>query len=97
MAETTFERVLTEALALPPDERRLAETLIAGAAEVQPLKSLEQLVAEQGTRPLTFKEMLGPERMWPEEESVDEFLAEVRRSYWRAGTLRMATGGRNGR
>jgi hypothetical protein len=82
MAETTYERVLTEALALPPDERRrLAETLIAGATEVQPLKSLERLMAEQGTRPLKFEEMLGPEGMWPEDDDVDAFLGELRQ--WR--------------
>jgi hypothetical protein len=82
MAETTFDKVLTDALALPPDEqRRLAEALMAGAGVIQPLKSLEQLMAEQGTRPLSFAEMLGPEGMWPEDDDVDDFLAEVRQ--WR--------------
>jgi hypothetical protein len=74
MAETTFERVLTEALALPPEQRRLlAETLIAGAGVIQPLKSLEQLMAEQGTRPLKFEE-LSPSADAAPEESADEMV-----------------------
>jgi hypothetical protein len=66
---------------LPPDEKqRLLETLAAEARERKPLKSVEQLVAEQGTRPLEFEEMLGD--FWPEEESVDDFLAAWRT--WRS-------------
>jgi hypothetical protein len=35
VTETTFDKVLAEALTLPPDEqRRLAETLISGAGEI---------------------------------------------------------------
>jgi hypothetical protein len=74
MAETTFDKVLTEALALPPEQRRLlAETLMAGTGIIQPLKSLEQLMAEQGTRPLTFAE-LSPAADIAPEESADEMI-----------------------
>jgi hypothetical protein len=74
MAEATFERLLAEALTLPPDERRrLAETLMADAAEPQPLRSLEQLMAERGTRPLKFEE-LSPAADAAPEEGADEMV-----------------------
>ena len=50
------------------------------AVELKPLKSLAQLIAEQGTRSLSFDEMLGD--FWPVDEPVDEFLSTWRR--WRS-------------
>lgn len=77
MAETTFEKVLAEALALPPEQhQRLAETLIAGRSDIRPLKSLEQMMKEQGTRPLTFEE-LQPVADPAPEENADEMIALI--------------------
>lgn len=81
MAEITLEKVLEEARQLPPNEQqRLIELLAAEQSPLKPLKSIEQLAAEQGTRPLKFEEMLGD--FWPEDESVDDFIAAVRQ--WRS-------------
>ena len=42
--------------------------------------SVEQLMAEQGTGPITDVSMLHGD-FWPEEESVEEFVATIRQ--WR--------------
>jgi hypothetical protein len=42
--------------------------------------SIEQLMAEQGTGPITDVSVLHG-NFWPEEESVDEFVATIRE--WR--------------
>ncbi len=80
MSAITFEKVLQEAKALSPSEqRRLWQLLSANEQQTKPAKTIEQLVAEQGTRPLNFEEMLGD--FWPEDEITDEFLATLRE--WR--------------
>jgi hypothetical protein len=43
-------------------------------------KNLDQLIAEQGTQPLQSIESLRGD-FWPEEESSDEFIAQLR--IWR--------------
>lgn len=75
-----LENIIAEVKALPfAEQKRLREILNAEANRFDPAKRIEQLVAEQGTRPLDFEEMLG--NFWPEEESADEFLAALRE--WR--------------
>lgn len=72
-----LEKIIAEVQALPPaDQKRLREILNAEASRFDSAQRIAQLVAEQGTRPLRFEEMLGD--FWPEEESTDEFLATLR-------------------
>ncbi len=40
-------------------------------------KSIEQLMREQGTRPLKFEEMFGPIPSEEADDDVDEFLKEL--------------------
>ncbi len=71
----TLEQVLKDAQSLPPAERRLLSELLEAP------KSLEELAAEQGIRPFDFAATRREASFWPEEESVDDFIATVRR--WR--------------
>ncbi len=50
-------------------------------------KDLLTLASEQGVKPLDFEELMSSPTLWPEEESVDDFIATVRtwRSEGRAG------------
>ena len=80
MSAITFDKVLQEVKALSaPEQQRLLQLLAGNEQETTPAKRIEQLVAAQGTRPLSFAEMLGS--FWPEDESADEFLATLRE--WR--------------
>ena len=68
-----LEEIIAEVKALhPAEQQRLREILNAEASRFDSAKRIEQLVAEQGTRPLNFEEMLGD--FWPTEESTDEFV-----------------------
>jgi hypothetical protein len=58
-----------------PDERQVSAPY---AASGHP--SIEQLMAEQGTGPITDTSVLHGD-FWPEEESVEEFVATIRE--WR--------------
>ncbi len=76
-----LEEIIAEVKALPPaEQKRLREMLNAEANRFDPGQRIAQLVAEQGTRPLRFEEMLGD--FWPEEESTDDLLATLRE--WRS-------------
>lgn len=45
----------------------------------KPLKSLEQMAAEQGIKPFDFEEAWqAAEGLWPEDESADDFTAWLR-------------------
>jgi hypothetical protein len=46
----------------------------------QPKRSWEELAAEQGVKPIASIDDLGAD-FWPEDESIDEFIAAVRE--WR--------------
>ena len=59
-------------------ERHDRPTSVPYAASGHP--SLEQLMAEQGTGPITDVSVLHGD-FWPEEESVEEFVATIRE--WR--------------
>ena len=77
--EMTDTPTLNEVLALArklsiDDQRRLVRLL-------HPPKSLEQLAAEQGVKPFNWDEaQKEAEGIWPEEDSIDEFLAFLRES-----------------
>jgi hypothetical protein len=45
-------------------------------------KDLAQLASEQGVKPLDFDELMSTPALWPEDESVDDFVARVRE--WRS-------------
>ena len=79
---TTFEQILNEVKSLSPEQRnRLAALLESQRRAEAGHKTVEQLIAEQGTRPLSFQELLG-EPGALEDESIDEFLAELEQ--WRS-------------
>ena len=87
MPDVTLEKVLEDARSLPPEEQQqLLELLSAESPEIEPVITIDQLAAEQGTRPMDFDEMLGD--FWPEEESVDDFIAALRA--WRSETWQMS-------
>jgi hypothetical protein len=72
----TLEKILEEIQELNPDEqKRLRKLLAERAGAPEAPKSIEELAAEQGTRPLHFDELLGD--FWPEDESIDDFLEFV--------------------
>ena len=79
MGETSLEKVLETALALPPeDRRRLAELLMQSSSTVEPLKSIEEIAAEQGKKPISFKEVRDLGSFFPEDESIDDLVNTVR-------------------
>lgn len=74
MDDVTYERVLEDALTLPPEDRaRLVEELTEKPRR-NPLKSIEQLMAEQGTGPVSFEELRELGKFFPEEESIDDLV-----------------------
>jgi hypothetical protein len=57
------------------------------AAQRQALARLQGLAAERGVKPLTSDELLTLGNLWPEDESIDEFLAALQEQR-RDGTMR---------
>ncbi len=80
MAEITLEKILEEVNSLPPNEK---EALIDALLQpvIRPRKTIEQLVAEQGKKPLNFAELRRLGKFFPEDESVDDLVRTVRE--WR--------------
>ncbi len=74
---STLEEILKAARTLPPQEQRRLRELLAEEAP----KSIEQIAAEQGKGPINFDELLALGEFWPEDESIDDFIAAVRE--WR--------------
>ncbi|MEW6209011.1 MAG: hypothetical protein AB1631_11635 [Acidobacteriota bacterium] len=50
--------------------------------QIRARERLKKLIEEQGTKPLSVDELRAMGDVWPEDESVDEFLAE--RERWRS-------------
>jgi hypothetical protein len=48
------------------------------AAQRRAVAKLQKLAAERGVKPLTSDELLALGDLWPEDESVDDFLAALR-------------------
>jgi hypothetical protein len=72
----TFDQVFEAARQLPiADQQLLVEFL-------SPPKTIEQIAAEQGIGPFDFKAAQAEATFWPEEESVDDFIAALRQ--WRS-------------
>ena len=61
-----------------------ADTLNANlpTLENQARAKLENLVREQGIKPMTIEELRAMGDLWPEDESVDDFIYTVRK--WRS-------------
>jgi hypothetical protein len=57
------------------DQQRLVRLL-------NPPKTIEQIAAEQGIGPFDFKAAQAEATFWPEEESIDDFIAALR--HWRS-------------
>lgn len=83
----TLEQVLEYARALPiADQQLLAELL-------EPPKTIEQLAAEQGVGPFDFDAArVEAADIWPEDESIDDFLAFLVESR-REGNLKESVDG----
>jgi len=75
MTTPTLEEVLELARKLSiADQQRLVRLL-------HPPKTLEQLAEEQGVKPFNWKEARAEAAgIWPEEDSIDEFLAFLKES-----------------
>lgn len=75
MADITYEQVLAGALQLPPDQQeQLIEDLQREAYRPKPLKSLTQIVTEQGVKPVDYDQLLKSGEFFPAEESVDDLV-----------------------
>jgi hypothetical protein len=70
----TFDQVFEAARRLSIADQQLLVVLLS------PPKTIEQIAAEQGIEPFDFKAAQAEATFWPEEESVDEFLAFLRES-----------------
>lgn len=80
MAEVTFEKVLENARALSTEDQRRLIDLLAAKQAVKTRKTLEQLAAEQGKKPVNFDELLKLGEFFPDDESVDDLVNFVRES-----------------
>ena len=84
MAEITLEKVLEEARMLPQNEQEaLIDALLRPV--LRPRKTIEQLAAEQGKKPVNFDELLKLGEFFPQEESVDDLVNTVQQ--WRSGAI----------
>jgi hypothetical protein len=72
----TFDQVFEAARQLPISDQQLLVELLS------PPKTIEQIAAEQGIGPFDFKAAQAEATFWPEEESVDDFIAALRQ--WRS-------------
>lgn len=75
MSTPTFEEVFQAAQQLPIADQQLLIELL------EPPKTIEQLAEEQGVEPFNFEEARKEAAsIWPEDESIDDFLAFLRES-----------------
>jgi hypothetical protein len=76
MNTPTLDQVFEAAKSLPIYEQQLLVQLL------QPPKTIEQIAAEQGVGPFDFKAAQAKATFWPEDESIDDFIATLRA--WRS-------------
>jgi hypothetical protein len=75
MSDVNYDKTVEMVRALSPAEQeRLMEELWLEVRRPKPLKSLEQIIAEQGVKPVDFEALLKTGELFPAEESVDDFL-----------------------
>jgi hypothetical protein len=77
---TELDRVLEEALKLSEEDQRKLIEMLSAVQPIRPRKSLEQLVAEQGKKPLKYAELRKLGEFFPEDESVDDLVNFIRES-----------------
>lgn len=78
MENVTLAEVMTAAKQLSSDEKwRLRSMLDEDLGLQNAFKSIEQLAREQGVKPRSFEELLGPEPEEGDDDDVDEFLRDV--------------------
>jgi hypothetical protein len=78
MENVTLPNILIAAKQLSlEDQKKLRLFLDAELKRYDSHKSLEQMALEQGVRPRSFAEMLGPDPEEDADDDVDEFLKEL--------------------
>jgi hypothetical protein len=87
--EITLEKVLAEALELSLDDQRRLIEILSVNQPIKPRKTLEQLAAEQGKKPVNFDELLKLGEFFPEDESVDDLVNFIRESRRDSGVRRI--------
>ncbi|HWQ36825.1 MAG TPA: hypothetical protein VNQ79_28595 [Blastocatellia bacterium] len=80
MSDISFEKVLEEAMTLSHGEQRRLIDALDAAWPPKPRKTIEQLAAEQGKKPLRFEELRKPGEFFPEDESIDNLVNFIRES-----------------
>lgn len=70
----TLDQVFQDARRLPIADQQLLVELL------RPPKTFEQLAEEQGIRPFDAEAARAKATFWPEDESIDDFLAFLRES-----------------
>jgi len=80
MAELTLDKVFEDALSLAPEDQRRLINMLNASQPLRPRKTLAQLAAEQGKKPVNFDELLKLGEFFPEDESVDDLVNFVRES-----------------
>lgn len=78
MESVTLEKVLADAQELSTNDQRLLRSwLDAKLLPINGAKSLEEIAMEQGVRPRSFQELLGPEPEEDNDDDVDAFLRDL--------------------
>jgi len=82
MENVTFAEVLTAARRLTTEEHwKLRLMLDSEIRSREGRKTIEDLAREQGKKPVTFEDLLGPDPEPGEDDgNIDEFLREMRES-----------------
>jgi len=76
MGTPTLDQVFHDAQQLSIADQQLLVELL------KPPKTIEQLAEEQGIGPFDFKAAQAEATFWPEDESIDDFIAALRQ--WRS-------------
>jgi hypothetical protein len=74
MGTPTLDQVFHDAQQLSIADQQLFVELL------KPPKTIEQLAEEQGIGPFDFKAAQAEATFWPEDESIDDFIAFLRES-----------------
>ena len=80
MAEITLDKVFADARRLSPEDQLRLIDMLDVPPPIKPRKTLAQLAAEQGTKPINFDELLKKGEFFPKDESVDDLVNFVRES-----------------
>lgn len=75
---TDLDRVLDEALKLSKEDQQKLIEMLSLVQPIRPRKTLAQLAAEQGKKPMKYEELRKLGEFFPEDESVDDLVNFVR-------------------